>query len=338
MSTKSHRKSSSSSTLAIVVSSESVPMARAIGSDTDLKKQFEALCKDAKAIQRETEKLVGIVQRNFLKLAQTLHRAKLVYEEWTGTGHGRRRKIEGLLSFDEEIANRTGVSRGLVQKYCQIGKLAPETTSLIEGRKLAGNLTALLRIAQAEGLASVAELTKAVDAFEEGGRKAMDVVLDKAAPKQSAAKNAATTEAKPSDPTAHGEEAANANDDVHDTDEEEEPESLDTGEDAGNEEAPAQSVASETPVRSPKPFPASYEACSNVVPSEPITEPVSSEPITEVVEVPVAGKGGTGVLFGADLVVELVRASGRQAGFVVRIIATKPGRLAATRENAKAAG
>lgn len=69
----------------------------------------------------------------------------------------------------------------------------------------------------------------------------------------------------------------------------------------------------------------------------PATAPsveVPPEPITEVIEVPVSGPSGKGVLFGADLVVEVVRATGRQFGFVVRITATKPGSLISPTLNA----
>lgn len=341
MSTKAH-KSSASSTLAIVVSSESAPTPKS--SDAELKKQFDALCKDAKGIQRETEKLVGIVRRNILKLAQTLHRAKLVYEQWTGTGHGKRRKIEGLLSFDEEISKRTGVSRGLVQKYCQIGKLAPETASLIEGRKLAGNLTALVRIAQAEGLASIAELTEAVNAFEDGGRKAMDVVLDKAAPKEETRGNSISAEVEPTTSeeamTAFGAEALNANIEATDAENDapapadadedgrDEPEAEDDSEINDAEDATDIAGAAATVKTGASPRSVTVLATTSST--------VPSEPVTEVVEVPMGGQGGKCMLFGADVRVELVRTTGRQCGLVVRITATLPSTLGAARESANA--
>jgi hypothetical protein len=334
MSTKSHKKSSASSTLAIVVASESSLNAGPNRSEAELKKEFEALCKEAKGIQRETEKFAALIQRNFLKLGQTLYRAKVVYETLTGTGHGKRRKIEGLLSFDEEVANRTGVSRALVQKYSQIGKLLPETANLIEGKKLAGNLTALVRIAQAEGIASLAELAAAVDAFEDGGRKEMDAVLDKAAPKQIKANNA-TTQVEQPPPQ---EVVPSSTPEVLDAEDETDDVNEDAAETVGADEDGLDVDGDESHDDESKD---GDDLDAHVVTVEPVgTAPqplsaassveVPSEPITEVVEVPVSGQTGKGVLFGADLVVEVVRATGRQFGFVVRITATKPGASLAT--------
>jgi hypothetical protein len=161
------------------------------------RKEFLTLCREAKSLNRETHGLLGRLTRNILKLGQVLHRAKLAYEQMTQTGRGKRRPISGMRSFDEEIVSRTGISRAHPLRYCQIGKMSTSTATLIEGKKIASNVTALVRVAQAEGLASLPELAEAVDAFESGGRKEMDTVLDRTAPKTNRKKPDRETERPP---------------------------------------------------------------------------------------------------------------------------------------------
>lgn len=276
----------------IISHEDGVGSTASITTEADPKKQFLSLCREARSLNKETQKLVGLVARNILKLGQTLYRAKVAYESMTGTGHGRRRKVSGLRSFDEEITKRTGISRAHVLRYCQVGKLSTETASMIEGRKLAGNLSGLLRLTQVQGIASLPELTQAVDAFEAGGRNAMDVVLDRAAPKMRetktipAANEAALEVVAPS---------------------------IKTNDSALATRGLPLNVPSELPAAEAAALPTGTPSIPSIVTVAPAPPP------PEVIEIPVVNGLGADTFMGAKIWVQIVPAKKRKGGLAVRI-------------------
>jgi hypothetical protein len=269
------------------------PTSTGDGAVPNLEDQFASLCDEAKRIQT---RLCAFVARNVLNMARVIYQAKLVYEKLTGTGHGKRTK-NGLLSFDKEIAKRTGVHNTLVQKFCQIGKMKPETANLIDGTKLAGNLTALVRIAQAEALTSLNERIAAVSAFEDGGRKSMEEVLDTAAPKKPKTKKGASSEKSGSMTL-----VASPTDDTPTT---------------------GGSTMEGTPLATPPPAPEAEVEPKAV--AKDTTPPAPVPVAKEEVLIPIVGGIGRYVFLGADVWVKVIPATGRKGGIAVWLSNREPG-------------
>jgi hypothetical protein len=114
------------------------------------------------------------IVRNVRRIASYLKEMKPIYERMTDTGWGKRRRSADVHSFDEEVAQRTGVDRSLIRRYCRIAQLDQRTRDRIEGRQdIEGNMTLLYRLVQAD------EETRhrALDVYDKEGRAAMREVL-----------------------------------------------------------------------------------------------------------------------------------------------------------------
>jgi hypothetical protein len=132
----------------------------------DHRGRFEALC-------THIGELIHTMARQVLAIAIALAEAKIEYEAATGSGHGKRTP-EGTPSFAQEVADRSGVSRSLVEKYLRVAQLDDVTrASLVDRPELATNLSLLLRLVRADEDSRVL----ALDAYDEGGRPALDAVL-----------------------------------------------------------------------------------------------------------------------------------------------------------------
>ena len=137
-----------------------------------LEQRFEGMCTEVR------NKALSIT-RNVRQLACHLQEMKIIHEALTGTGWGKRRKNDSILSFDEEVAARTGVERSLIRRYCRIAQLDARTNDRVDEKpEIAGNLTLLYKLAQV----NEDSRHQALDAYERDGRRSMDAVMRNALP------------------------------------------------------------------------------------------------------------------------------------------------------------
>jgi len=111
-----------------------------------------------------------------LPVADKLTRAKALYEDETGTGHGKRNP-GGWKSFDEVAAEALDRSPSFVERLLKLAQLDQETRELVaEVPKLVSNQDALLALAR-EPIPE--RRHAAVEEFKVGGRSAFDRALDR---------------------------------------------------------------------------------------------------------------------------------------------------------------
>jgi hypothetical protein len=126
-------------------------------------------------VRDHIDDISGVVNSALLVAADTLVRARTAYEQETGTGKGKRNP-DGVLTFVVVAAEKLMRSPSFVERLLRLAQLDGTTRERVaEIPKLMCNQDALLALAR-EPIPERRHL--AVDAFKDGGRVAMNRVLN----------------------------------------------------------------------------------------------------------------------------------------------------------------